>query len=165
MPTHKINLTVLTLTQLGELVGRKPATVRRMLDGIEPIRTDGRSRFYESRPALERIFGSDTIDLSRERARLACAQAHAQELRNAESEGRLLDRDEVIETSSARIVAAKSKLRAIPKRLVSSGELPKCYARVMLRRVDEALTELAGDGVPPQRKRRRPARSATGARP
>ena len=166
MPTHKSDLTVLTLTQLGQLVGRKPETIRRMLDGLEPIRTDGRSRFYESRPALERIFGTDTIDLSRERARLASAQAGAQELKNEETAGRLLDRDEVIQTWSQRIIAAKSKLRSIPKRLRSRvPRFTASMARLVQQMIDEALDELAGDGIPPQRKRRRPAQSATRARP
>ena len=148
MPTHKPDLTVLTLTQLSELVGRKHETVRRMLDGLKPIRTDGRSRFYESRPALERIFGTDTIDLSRERARLASAQAGAQELKNEETAGRLLDRDEVVKTWATRISAAKSKLRSIPKRLRSMVPRFTASMAVMVQKmIDEALDELAVDGV------------------
>jgi len=164
LPTHGQDLTVLSLTQLAQLTRRKRETIRRRLDGFAPVRTNGRGRYYDSAGALEMIFVAETIDLSRERARLARAQAQAQELKNQETEGRLLDFDDVVQTWSMQITAAKSKLRAIPKTLVSRSALPKRYVRVVLRRIDEALAELGGDGVPPQRKRRVPARSATGVR-
>ena len=156
MPTHKGDLTILTLTQLSELVGRKPHTVRRRLDGLPPVRTNGRTRYYNSAAALELIYLTETADLSRERARLAKAQSFAQELKNQETEGRLLDRDEVIETSSARIVAAKSKLRAIPKKLRTRiPGFTVAMARMVLEQIDEALTELARDGLPARRNARR----------
>ena len=69
----------------------------------------------------------------------------------AELEGELLRYTDVVQTWTAQIVACKRRLRGIPKVMVSRGELPKLYAQPVLRRIDEALNDLAGDGVPRER--------------
>ena len=84
MPTHKPDLTRLSITQLAAMVKCKPHTMRRRLDGLEPKQTSGRSRLYDSADALERYFTGENLDLSRERARLAAAQAEKVEVDNLE---------------------------------------------------------------------------------
>jgi len=60
VPTHKPSLRHLTTSQLGELTGRKTATVKRHLQaaGIDPVRVDGRSVWWDARAALAALFGA-----------------------------------------------------------------------------------------------------------
>lgn len=100
--------------------------------------------------------GDNVADLAAERARLAQAQTRAQELKNAELEGRLVDRQAVIEVVTTRITAAKSKLRGIPKRAVRRiPGLTREMAQALLKMIDEVLNDLAGDTVPAARPRGR----------
>jgi len=92
LPTHRCDRSVLRLSQLVDLTRRKPQTLRRKLDGLEPVRTDGRTRYYASADALARIYGSPEADLARESARLAAAQAAWVERENLLAVGRILAR-------------------------------------------------------------------------
>ena len=107
-----------------------------------------------------------TVDLVAERARLDAARARSQELKNAELEGALLRRADVVETWTTHLVAVKNRLRAIPKGLATRVPgVTQAVAREMLRGIDEALHELAGsDGVSGRPRRRGVGRGRPRAR-
>ena len=104
--------------------------------------------------------GSAEKSLTEHRTRKEAAVTREIELRLAEAEGRVLSREDVVREWAARISAAKNSLRGIPKRaLLAIPGFTQAMARRLLDLVDEALDELAGDGVPRrQRQRRRVAR-------
>src|SRR5262245_41161875 len=65
--------------------------MRRKLDGLEPVQTDGRERLYDAAEALSRYFLGESLELPREGARLARERADAQAMKNAERGGELVD--------------------------------------------------------------------------
>ena len=99
--------------------------------------------------------GDSVVDLAAERARLAKVQTRSQELKNAELEGRLVDRQAVVQLVTTRITAAKSKLRGVPKRAQRriQGVTPE-IASALLQMTDEVLHDLAGDIVAGGKPRR-----------
>lgn len=160
MPTHGPDLGALSMTQLAALTGCAKETVsRRLRDaGVQPVRTDGRTRFYHPPQALRVILRvGEGLDLDAERARLARAQAVEKERRNAEMLGHLLPRRDVVFHWSDMIVAAKTRLRGIPKRLlVGVPGFTKAMAKATQGVIDEVLNELArDDGIPKRRGRAR----------
>ena len=56
MPTHKTNLSVLSVHQLSLITGKAYNTVKRLLAGVEPVRKDGRTLFYSTPAALAAIY-------------------------------------------------------------------------------------------------------------
>lgn len=86
------------------------------------------------------------IDLATERAKLAQEQSRAQALRNAELEGSLLSRADVVETWTNRLVAIRNRMRSLPKRMTSRVPgFTSAMARTLLKLIDQALNDLAGD--------------------
>lgn len=150
MPTTGPDLSQLSISQLAELVGKDRRTVTKLLRGLVPLADGGRSKVYGSRAALERIYlGVERLDVAEEQARLARARAEAQELKNREALGELLPRDACIRMWSLQYTAFKHSLRAIPgKALVRIPGFTKAMARALATMLDEALDELAGDGLP-----------------
>jgi len=160
MTTHRRALATLNLTQLAEASGRDRETVRKALSKapvIEPVRTDGRSIVYSAPAALERVFcGTDGFDLTAERARLAHEQANGQAFKNAELRDELIRREDAENTWSAHIAACRTKLRAIPKRLiVTVPGFTRSMALPALREIDAALNALAGEASPRRKARGR----------
>lgn len=99
MPTHKGDLRRLNITQIAQLVKAKPQTVRRKLDGLKPVQVDGREMLFDSAVALQKFYLGESIDLSREREKLAREQTAAARMRNereAGEWGRWKDFDETL---------------------------------------------------------------------
>lgn len=160
----KPDLSRMSINQLQQLTGFSYRTVSRRLKstGVKAAARDGRAVFYDPQEALPALYGSKladgVTDLASERARLAKAQTRTAELRNAELEGELLRRRDVLETWTTKITAAKSKLRGIPKRAQRQVPgLTRAMAKALLKLIDEVLHDLAGDGLP-TRTQARPAR-------
>lgn len=95
-----------------------------------------------------------------DRARFDRARAELTELQVAEKRGELILRQDWIEISSARVVACKNAIRAIPKRLVVLVPgFSRAAAAASLQLIDEALDELslgdpALDGAPARKRRK-----------
>lgn len=104
-------------------------------------------------------------DVETERARLIKAQADKTELEVAELHGELVRVDDVTDAWSQHISAARAKLLSLPSKAaprVMPGRIAE--TQELLRNIiDEALNELAGDGLP-ERARSRIARAAGVAR-
>lgn len=150
MPTHKADLSLLSISQLATVTGHTRATVAKRVGAkLDPVRTDGRTKYYSAPAAVGIVCGTGSgLDLSEERARLARAQTEATELRNATTRGELVPAREVLEHWANQVVATRAHLRAIPSQI--AGELPHLTADeiVTVRRlIDRACAELA-DGLP-----------------
>jgi phage terminase Nu1 subunit (DNA packaging protein) len=114
VPTHKPDLSQLSITQLADLTGRDADTIRKRLDGIEPAKVDGRTRWYRTREALPRIY--EALDLSAERARLAREQADAKAMENAVSRGELIPKPDVETAMLAVTSPIALKLDGLPSK-------------------------------------------------
>ncbi len=100
-------------------------------------------------------------DIETERARLIKAQADKTELEVAELHGELVRVSDVTDAWSQHIASARAKLLALPSK-AAPRVLPGRVAETqeLLRNIiDEALNELAGDGLP-ERARSRIARAS-----
>jgi hypothetical protein len=157
MPTHREDLSRLSLADLERLTGLDRRTLRKRLAGLEPAGGDGRTLLFDSRTALARVYLGDSLDLTRERARLAAAQAEAQERENAVERGELVDAAEV-ETWLLRLLSAVvQRLRALPSKAAPDAHaavsIAESEARIRLH-LDAALEELASaEWIAPSRRR------------
>ncbi len=96
--------------------------------------------------------GEGRTALAAERARLACAQADMQEMKNAALRGALLPRDEVTAAVQAAFARVRARLLAIPTRAAPRVVLLKGIAEVkalLTALVHEALQELSETKVVP----------------
>ena len=59
MPTHKADLSILSISQLEQITGRGYKTVKNRLKGLIPAAKDGRTIFYNAPEALSKIFAVD----------------------------------------------------------------------------------------------------------
>ena len=89
------DIATMTTSEIAYLAGRKPGTVRKLLEtaGMKPVREDGRSMFWDAREALNAL--AEKLDFAAERARLAKEQADAQELRNRQTRLEWIPADDV----------------------------------------------------------------------
>ena len=93
-------------------------------------------------------------NLTEERAKREAVQRRREELELGQLEGQLLDRDDVIRTWATQISVAKTKLRGLVKTgLLHIPKFNQKQARVLQKLIDECLADLAGDGLPTDRKR------------
>lgn len=93
----------------------------------------------------------EVLDLNAQRARESKERADKYALENAVMRRELIDVSEVIHHWGKMISAAKRQVRGIASRLKGSGIIPDMTAAqsaAVLELIDEALNELAGDGVP-----------------
>lgn len=147
MPTHKADLGLLSQSQLAFITKRAPATVRKCLDGIEPAKEDGKTRWFEPWEALPRIYGAgEGLDLTSERARLAKEQADAQEIKNAQLRGELIPQADVETMVVSLASGTAQRLRGVPSKAAALAHAAETIAeaeQVIRREVDAALEELA----------------------
>lgn len=145
-------MTMESISRLCELTGTCYRTARKRLEGLTPeIR--GRASCYESRIALPLILQSDKEpdsggvgSLEVERAKLAAAQRQQIELKMAAQRGELLPAAEVEATWTRHIMAARSRLLAIPGRVafaVVGQHDVRDIERIIRDEVHRALHELS----------------------
>lgn len=84
------------------------------------------------------------LELTAERARLAKAQADAQELRNAQAHGELIRAEDAEREWFDLLRQLRARLLAIPARLRSDGALDREASAALDRALRDALAELGG---------------------
>lgn len=84
------------------------------------------------------------LELTAERARLAKAQADAQELKNAQARGDLIRAEEAERAWSDLLRQLRSRLLALPTRLRADGALDGAASQLLDRALRDALTEIGG---------------------
>jgi phage terminase Nu1 subunit (DNA packaging protein) len=116
MPTHKRDLTALSITDCAWLArcAKETASKRLKEAGVEPVRQDGRTIYYDPREAVPVLLGVEKLDLSAERARLAKEQADAQQMKNAELRGEMVLGSEVEVFLAGLFSAVRMKVLAVP---------------------------------------------------
>lgn len=150
MPTHNADLSRLSLSQLEALTGRTSRTIRKRLEGLEPIAQDGKTVWFSAREALPRIYQEGALDLSAERARLAKEQADAQELKNAQARRELVPAGETEELIIGLFSAVRARLLAVPTKAAQAAHaatsLSEAKAAIEAE-ITDALAELAAAEV------------------
>ncbi len=155
-PERKMDLRELTMADLARVSGSTHKTIERRLRGLAPLRRDGRGIFYDPQKALPLILTNPEPDeLYRERARLARVQAEALAIKNAEERSDLLDYDEVMKAWELGMVPhVQGVLRGLPAKMRRRvRKLTAQDERVLARMVEDALSELAGPGIPLRMRR------------
>lgn len=150
MPTHGPDLSRLSVSSLAELTGYDRRTIRLRLKrepAIQPVERDGRTVWYPAREALERIYLGESLDLTRERARLAREQADAQELKNRQARGELVPGDQIESAWVALMSGVRSRLLSVPSKvapIVHAAKTPAEAEAIIREHQTEALAELSG---------------------
>lgn len=156
----KADLSELTINQLTELTGRTARTIKKRLADVSPVRTTDHASYYSPREALPAIFlgdpkPNDSLDLTRERARLAREQADATAIKNAQARNELAPISlltVVLGKVCTRIAAILETIpgnvkRRVPRLTASEVELIKreiVKAQNIAARVEIDLSEYAG---------------------
>ena len=103
------------------------------------------------------IESSGTLDLGQERAKLTKLQAEKTTIELEQTRGNLIPFELVVETWQGHIANARAKLLGLPPKAAAQIEGAESYAEIegILKDViNEALDELAGDGVPKEYQKR-----------
>lgn len=108
MPTHKLDLSRLSISQLSAFTGFSTRTVVKRLEGLDPAGNTGKAILYRPREALPRLYFYDN-PLS-EKMRLDGARADAQEMRNAVARGELIQAAEVGRIGTAIVSAVTMRV-------------------------------------------------------
>lgn len=147
MPTHKPDLSRLSISQLREVTGCSYKTIVKRLEGLAPADEDGKTVWYLAKEALPRIYGYDNP--LAEKIRLDAARADAQEMKNAEARGEQIPGEQIDEYLFRLIGAFVQRIRAIPPKAapeVRAGASDAEAEAILTAFHDEALTELAAAG-------------------
>lgn len=99
--------------------------------------------------------GGESYDNKVENARLRHHQANNEALKEAETAGRLLPVEEVIDLGRAMVNAAKTKFSGMASRVRQSyPDVDNEIISIIEQTSQEALEELGRDGIPPQYRER-----------
>ncbi len=88
---------------------------------------------------------AQVLALTAERARLAKAQADAQELKNAQARGELIRADEAERAWSEFLRQLRARLLALPARLRADGVLDAASSAAVDRALRDALADIGGE--------------------
>lgn len=171
MAKQKPSLDKLTYNQLQQLTGTSYRKIKSLLEDaeIEPVERDGNSVYFDPKQALPVIFEAqgfrtnqrndfemddspldhpdvnEVLNPAIQSARLSKARTEKTELEIAKLRGELIPLESVVFFVSSMIVAAKSKLRALPDRITENimGYKDPIDAKIFFRKeIDKALIEL-----------------------
>ncbi len=110
---------------------------------------DGKDGWFPATIA-GRLFNPEGLDLTQEKARLAKAQADAQEIKTSILRGDVLLRGDVDQAVEAAFTRVKARMRSIAPKLapvVVTATGPAEAQAMILTAIDEVLLELAGTTV------------------
>lgn len=152
MPTHKVDLGALSITQLSDLTGVSEKTIRSRLmeKGVRTVREDGRTLWYAPRQALPAIFKLGDSNPFAEKARLDAARADMTELDLAERRGELLPVADVEFALAALLSGARTRILAVPAKVaaeIAAETSPAACHALIERAIHEALEQIANVSV------------------
>lgn len=156
MPTHKRSLRLLSQSELAEVLRVDARTVRAKLaeSGVEPAKTDGRTKFYDSGRAIRAVLLGAALDLTAERAREHHERANKLALENAERRGRLIPADSAAWWVGNCNKAVRDAIRGVPAWAQRELGVSRELGERLLDRIDDALRGLAQRPLPPGFDRR-----------
>ena len=148
--------TVPSLRKLAGALGLAPTTIRRYAArGLAIPAPSGGWDVEATKAAIEQARASDTVgtaslkrgenpDILRLRARVLEERARLLEIERREREGRLIDREEAVRDYAKLVIAARTKILAVPQRLRQRfPELPMAAIEHLDAILREALEELS----------------------
>ena len=140
-------------SQLTEWTGKSYRTLKRLLDGLEPVGTGPtNANLWESQQALEAIYcpqtfrSDDGLDLNAERARESKERADKLELENAVRRKELVETSDLAKKLDSDLVSFKTKLTGLPSKISALLEEPGEQRRIFLEVkaiINETLIDLA----------------------
>lgn len=144
---------VVEIDVLAELFGVSPSAVHNWIaDGL-PVKVRGkrgrgsRKTQVVLRDAVAWYFRThhDSIELAKERARLAREQADRVAMENETRRGELLDARLIGDSIERVLVAFRERIRALPSKLAPrlNPDRPQAAREILARELDGALTALA----------------------
>lgn len=150
----KPDLSKLSITQLADLTGRTFRTVKDRLKDLEPAWQDGRAVMYDPQKALPLIYDLEKpkegegqkLDLTKERARLASAQADKTEIQVLALRKEMLPAEEVERVWTGMVMNFRAKILVLPSRLATrlAGMKKAIEIQELLKKtMYEALDELS----------------------
>ncbi len=149
MPTHRRRLTEVSGSELAELTSRSYRWLHARLARLEPVRVDGRTRWYSAPEALRRIYvDEEHLDLSQERAHLAKVQRELAALKLAVARGELVQADRVARGWARVGLRVRDAFLRVPARLapvLAMQAQARCY-EALDREIREVLNLLAEQG-------------------
>lgn len=154
MPTWKQDLHELSGNQLSELTGFDRRRVSKTLRGVDPVRVDGKTKYYDPREALPLLYHVHTepsaegvvLNLDQERAWRERRTREKLEIELRRSRGELVEVRLAAFMLEQIIAACRAHLLALPTKLaplvLGAKTLRQCKAKLEAG-VDEALHELS----------------------
>jgi len=144
MPTHNSDISALSLTQLMEITGKSYPTLKKHLARLEPVRVDGRTKYYDATQAINAIYS--TVSPAEEKARLDRLRADKVELELEEMRGKLVHVDK-ISTHWANVAnLIRTRMLAVPTKAAplvkGAGTLAEIKETLEVL-IHDALTELS----------------------
>lgn len=126
-------------------------TLGKRLEGLDPVRINGRSSLYMMSDVVEHMAGqSELLDLAQEQAKLNAARREKVELETAVIKKELCSFEEVELLWAEQITNAKTKLLALPHKaahqVIAASDFIEAQ-NILQQLVDESLNELSGSGT------------------
>jgi len=105
-----------TISGLSVELKKDRRILARIIDdaNLDPVRVEGRSRYYRMADVVQAMIGGEALDLETERALLAQEQTRRLKRENDEAEGELLRRELFVELLQDASRQAVSLLETIP---------------------------------------------------
>jgi hypothetical protein len=139
----------MSMESLERLTGISYRTIRKRLGDREPDLTFKGTTLYNTTEIIPLLFKGphleNTVDLNRERARLASRQAELAEIKIAISKGKYISTENLEEALKRVFSAMRSQLLALPSKVAPyiTGLTTHEIEDAIKREVYEALTELS----------------------
>ena len=143
---------LINLQKIEQLTGITFKTIKKRLQDSEvaPLRSEGKSLFYDSRVALPALYAqprAEACDLTAERAKLARAQAEKATVETQKMLGNLVDKEEWCTAWASVFVQLKDRLLSIALKVSSRAAnktAEEVYA-IIDAEVRETINELRRD--------------------
>ena len=141
---------LINIKQITELTGVSRITAAKRCIDLEKIKGVGKEVLYESKDALQAVYGQyknkEARTLEGERTRLASAQAEKTELEVEVIKGNLIPADTVEETVNSMVSAFRARMLSLPTKaaplVLPLADLTEAES-IIRDLVYEALTELS----------------------
>jgi hypothetical protein len=137
-----------TMNQLVEWTGKTFRTVKKRLDGLQPVRENGDIKYFDSKQALECLYPVTTTELAKENLLLERARREKAEIEVRELQGKLVPISDLAKTLDKEFAIVRAHFRALPSKLAKPLSMVTDPHEVQARlaeAVDECLSDLTAD--------------------
>jgi hypothetical protein len=146
----------MNISQLIELTGLNDRTVRKRLKTLNPVREDGRAKFYDTKEALTLLYPTVAAELQRENLLFERAKRKKAEIEVAKLSGELIPIAVIAREVSKEYSIVRTQVRSLPTKLAKALAITTDPVEVQSRltkAIDDVLTELSADAIYTSKKR------------